>query len=431
MPPKGRSSAVPQQKVAAVMEPIDSLIPWEQNPRKNDQAVDAVVQSIQTFGFGAPLLVRTADRKIIAGHTRYKAAKRLGLTEVPVRWMDLTEAQAKALALADNRLGELAEWDEDLLSTVLRDIKGTAEELIGSIGWDNDELAKILAKGNTPPPNATNDPLPGPLPPDAGTHSKPGGIYALGPHVLVCGDSTDPATWALLDQVRGERPYDMVWTDPPYGVSFKSPGRTNEHEIIANDDLDAEELTAFLRKVFGLMYARTRAGGVWYVASPDGPLRHCFATALLELPTVWRQSFAWVKDTMVFGRSDRHYQHEAIFYGWKEGAAHTWTAGRKKTSVINCKRPRVSDLHPTMKPIELIEECISCHRPKRGDVLVMEPFGGSGSTLIASARQGYRCHAIELSPAYCDVIRDRWTRWAQEAGQDPGPDALLLQRSDT
>jgi site-specific DNA-methyltransferase (adenine-specific) len=414
-------------EVAATWEPIESLVPWVKNPRLNDESVDAVAASIQRFGFGAPVVARRENREIIAGHTRVKAALKLGHTSVPVRFLDISEEEAHALALADNKLAELADWNTDVLSEVLRDFEANAVNF-DNLGWDATELSELLMRGNRPPTNGASDPGPGPLPPDAGTHSKLGTVYQLGPHRLVCGDSSLPETWALLDAERGDRQYDLKWSDPPYGVKYSSIGRTKQHEKIANDDMKDDDLLAFLRKVFAHTYARTRPGGVWYIAAPGGPLHHVFSSALVELPTMYRQGLVWLKDVMVFGRSDRHYQHEAIFYGWKEGAAHTWTAGRKKTSVLEVPRPKKSADHPTMKPLELIEECISCHRPEHGDVLVVEPFCGSGSTLIASARQGYVCHAVELSPAYCDVIRDRWTRWATEAGQDPGPGKLLLQR---
>jgi DNA modification methylase len=446
---------------AATWEEIDSLVPWDKNPRE-DQPIEEVARSIEEFGFGAPLVARREGRQVIAGHTRIKAlrylqeavggwdearrarlAAKLGcpsspeilrrfLGLAPVRLMDLTEDQAKALALADNKLAELAKWDDPKLGAILNELAAIEipPDLLGWSDKDADRLRMLAnhAPGTAPPaPQMVHEGEP---------ISKRGEVYRLGPHVLVCGSSADPAVWAAIDAIRGERGYDLVWTDPPYGVSYASIGRsqaereathkkTKQHAPIENDELTPEQLEAFLESTLGPAYDRTDPGGAWYVAAPGGPAQHAFGCVLTRRPTLWRQSLVWEKDTFVFGRSDRHYRHETIFYGWKEGAGHVWTGGRKRDSVLVVPRPKVSDLHPTEKPVELIEECLICHqRPAKGE-LVLDTFGGSGSTLVAAARLGMVCHTIEFEPMYADVIRERWARLAIELGQDPGPDAIL------
>jgi DNA modification methylase len=450
---------------AATWEPIDSLVPWDKNPRKYEtQPVAEVAESIRRYGFGAPLVAREADRVLIAGHTRLRAAQSLGMTQVPVRFLDVTEQQAHALALADNRLGELAKWDNVAVGGVLAELM--AQDFpIDAIGWterDTEALRGFATRAAADEPPEPREP----------NHTDPvsvaGGVYRLGQHVLVCGDATLPATWDLVDGVRGGATYDLVWTDPPYGISYRSLGRSvsdiggvaerarradkvSEHQLnprggrhgqdrpstekavrkaerfeteIENDELSPAELEPFLRAVFGPAYERTTDGGSWYVAGPSGPARHAFGVVLTELPTLWRHTLIWLKDQFVFGRSDRHYQHEALFYGWKDGAPHVWNGGRARTSVIHCPRPKRADEHPTMKPVELVEECLVTHRTGT-PALVLDPFGGSGTTLLAAARLGMTCHLIELSPGYCDVIRTRWGEYAIANGVEPGPDALF------
>jgi DNA modification methylase len=448
---------VTRRRAAAEWLDVDDLRPWDRNPRVSEsQPVAEVAASIEHLGFGAPIVARRSGRTVIAGHTRLRAvqqllaecptwptdrrqafAVRLGVAEadlestlrrVPVRLVDLDEHEAVALALADNRLGELAGWDSDLLREAL---DGLAEVEIPSelLGWTDRDLAELFpfeADGTT------GEDIDGPT---RQVHEGPalserGRVYRLGPHVLVCGDCRTPDPWVLLDGERGERGYDVVWTDPPYGVAYeamadrpKPKQRAKQHKQIENDGVDLGDLESFLRDVFGFAYERTAPGGSWYVAAPDQPARHPFGTVLLELPTLWRHSIVWVKDLFVLGRSDRHYKHETLFYGWRDGGPHVWTGGRQRTSVIECPRPRASGDHPTEKPVDLVSECLVCHRVS-GAELVLDPFGGSGTTLVAAQQLGMRAHLIEIEPHYCDVIRRRWGNLARSAGIEPGQDAL-------
>lgn len=398
---------------AAEWVPIGDLTPWDRNPRRNDHAVDEVARSIERFGWGAVIIARKADNVVIAGHTRLKAAQKLGMDKVPVRWLDLDPAEAAALALADNKVGELADWDNDVLSEVLRALESDGADLDG-LGFSAEELDALLggpeelpgSEGEDDVPEVQEDP-----------DSVPGGVYELGPHRLVCGDSTDPGAWsaAMPDGEVGA----AMWTDPPYGVSYV--GGTAEALTIANDSLNPEELESFLGAALGEANDRLAPGAVVYVAAPSGNLFAVFGTVLAAMD-LWRHTLVWVKDRFVLGRCDYHYRHESIFYGWKPGGAHAWSSGRDKDSVLEVKRPSANRDHPTMKPVELIVRCLDNHPLKGG--IVIEPFGGSGSTMIAAAQVGARARLIELDPRYCDVIRRRWTRYALKHGLDVGPGGL-------
>lgn len=391
-----------------------TLTAWDKNPRNNDPAVESVAKSIERFGFGAPIVARLEDRMVIAGHTRLKAAALLQLERVPVRFLDISPAEAKALALADNKLGEIAEWDDDLLAEVLRELDADEIDLDG-LGFSDSELDDLLAEPGAGGGGGGEDEAPPVQPGPA--HSKLGKLYELGPHRLVCGDSTSEEAWAAL-LPDGER-LQMVWTDPPYGVAYV--GKTADALTIQNDALDEEQLLSFLQGALGAAAQHSMAGASWYVAAPPGPLFHVFGTVLKDLG-VWRHTLVWAKDRFVLGRCDYHYRHEAVFYGWVPGAAHYFIDDRTQDSVHDIPRPSVSADHPTMKPVALVQKHIE-NSSKRG-WLVGEPFGGSGTTLLACAQTGRIARLIELDPHYCDVIRRRWTTWAREHGQDPGPGAL-------
>jgi len=203
-----------------------------------------------------------------------------------------------------------------------------------------------------------------------------------------------------------------VWTDPPYGVSYV--GKTKDALEIQNDSLDDKDLEDFLRSALSCAFAYTHPGGAWYVAAPPGPLNHCFSVVLKELG-VWRQTLNWIKSQMVLGRSDYHYQHEPIFYGWKPGASHSWHSDRKQTSCLEFDKPQRNGIHPTMKPVELVEYCIT-NSSKPGEI-VLDPFGGSGTTLIACEKSKRQCRTMELDPKYCDVIKNRWEEFTGKKAQ--------------
>lgn len=437
---------------AAVWVPISDLRPWEANPRKIPAAaVRKVKASILRWGWGAPILARRADGMVVAGHTRRLAYLQVlgadashqlpdapGPGMVPVRFGDWSEAEAHALAIADNRLGEEAEWDLDLVAKVLGELHAQDQSIrdLMDTGFEEAEIRKLLKEVEVTRPRDVAPAIePGPA------NSMPGEVYQLGPHRLVCGDSTSTAIWQLL--MAGDVA-DAGWTDPPYGISYKggsgAEATGKERRQIANDDLAPAELQVFLERVFDAVLPHVRPGGAIYVASPSGPLFHAFGAVLLDRG-IWRQTLAWVKDSLVLGRSDYQMAHESIFlgwtpaeieedaseqapviYGWKPGAPHTWQSDRKQTSVLQFARPKKSVDHPTMKPVELVAYCIR-NSTRPGDV-VFDAFGGSGTTLMACAAEGRRARLVELDPHYCDVIRRRFTLWPTENGIEPGSGAL-------
>jgi DNA modification methylase len=333
---------------------------------------------------------------VLGGNMRLKACKAAGLKTVPVVVADhLTESQRREFIVKDN-VG-FGDWDWDALANE----------------WDAGELAAWgleVPHGEQQPSEGLTDPDAVPDAP-AEPVTKVGDRIVLGRHTLVCGDSTDAGAWDLL---LGGRQVGMVWTDPPYGIAYqaneskeslKARNRRTDGLVIENDSRTADELQDFLRGALALAWANTRDGGAWYVASPPGVTFYEFATILKELE-VWRHTLVWAKDQFVFGRSDYHYQHEAIFYGWKEGAAHTWNGDRKQMTLLEFDRPKRSADHPTMKPVELVEYCIG--NSSNPDDLIADPFGGSGTTLLAAERLGRASALIELDPRYCDVIVRRW-----------------------
>jgi site-specific DNA-methyltransferase (adenine-specific) len=405
-----------QVESAAEWVPLEDVRPWKDNPRKNEgEPVRKVKESIQRFGFGAPILARRANGEIIAGHTRWKAAKELGLERVPVRYLDLDPADAHLLALADNRLSEEAQWDDELLGGILADLRAQGAELALS-GFDDKELVKLLAH-----PMDVEEDEDAVAEPPAEPRSKLGEVYELGSHRLMCGDASLVDHWeSLMGGVKA----DLIWTDPPYGVSYvggRSRDPRNRKHVenamtVANDAMTVEQLTAFLRDTLGLASTYVKPGGVWYVAAPPGPPSLAFGQVLTELE-VWRQTLVWVKSAFVFGRSDYHYRHEYIFYGWSPGAAHHALESRTQDTIWefdrNAHSHRTGQVeHPTMKPIGLVERALA-NSSNPGE-LVMDCFAGSGTTLIAADKLQRRACLMELDPGYCDVIRDRWAKWEEK-----------------
>lgn len=408
-----------KMEAAATWEPIDSLTPWDKNPRRNDGAVEQVAHSITRFGFGAPIIARASDRVIIGGHTRYKAAQKLGLDKVPVRFLDLDPAEAAALALADNKLGELAEWDDAGVAAILAELEAQGAPIDG-LGWDDEELQALLGDGLEAAPPSDDAPE---LDEQGEPDSQPGTVYQLGPHRLVCGDSIKADTWEAV--LRGER-LQAIWTDPPYGVSYV--GKTKDALTIKNDELDNDGLDVFLGAAFDSFVSFSAPGAAVYVAAPPGPRGVPFAVQLLQRG-MFRQRLAWVKSVLVLGHSDYHYRHEDIYFGYVPGKSGRlgrggdgWFGDNSQTSVLEFDKPSRNGDHPTMKPIPLVEYCLN-NSTKTGWI-VGDPFGGSGTTLMACAQTGRIARLIELDPRYCDVIRKRWTRYADENGLDAGPGAL-------
>lgn len=397
---------------AAIWERVDALQPWKDNPRKNKGAIGHVAESIKRFGFASPIIARAADKTIIAGHTRYEAAKQLGLEKIPVRYLDLDPADSRLLALADNKIGEIAEWDEDKLEKVMQELLDEGISL-EDIGWSDDELGKIvdelkqeeIKEDEVPEADEEGEP-----------DSKLGEVYELGEHRLICGDSTLPETWEKLMQ--GEKA-DLCITDPPYGIAYE--GGSTKRDMIKNDEQSIEELTSFLDNVFINILANINNGSAVYVFSPNTNRLTSFCIAL-EKNNLFRHTLVWYKDNSTFGRCDYHYRHETIFYGWKEGAGHYFINDRTQDTVLCFDRPSVSKEHPTMKPISIL--CKLIDNSSKKDWVVIDAFGGSGSTLIAAAQTKRRARLVELDPKYCDVIRRRWTQYAKDHDLEVGTGGL-------
>lgn len=406
---------------------IGKIKPFEKNPRRNDDSVDAVANSIKAFGFRAPIIV-DRDLVIIAGHTRWKAAKKLQLKTVPVIIAeDMTEEQAQAYRIADNSAGSASTWDDELLQEILADI-GTDYDMV-DFGLDTEQY---IDTGEFPDDIEDDEP---PAPPKTAV-TKYGQIIHLGEHVLLCGDATRAEDMARLMRAAGidGGGLDMIMTDPPYNVAIE--GETEEHLTIENDDMSDDQFLAFLIKAFGNMGEYLKAGGAFYIwhASMKS---HLFREACEETGLTVKQYLEWIKNIFVMGRQDYQWRHEPCIYGWKEGAPHYFIPIRNLSTVeeqapididalteqeaktllaniikgaptdaIHDKKPAASRDHPTMKPVTLLARLIynSSHQ---GDT-VLDPFGGSGSTMMACEQLHRRCIMMELDPIYCDVIVKRW-----------------------
>lgn len=395
------------EPLAPLAVDIDSLAALDGNPRRGD--VDAVARSLARFGQRKPIVVRASDRQIIAGNHTWQAARQLGWTKIAAVLVDDDTATSQAFALADNRTAELGSYDDALLLELIQAVGNVDPELLGEAGWSEQAIADLIAQVDPGLPDAPpSDDAPEP---PVEPFSKPGDVWVLGGHRVVCGDSTDVGAYGAI---LGDSLADCVWTDPPYGVAVAKVESIEEAKrlrkrtdglTIQNDDLTPDKLEDFLRGCLGAAYTFSKPGGSWYVAAPSGDLFYQFATVLRELG-VWRHTLVWVKDQFTLGRADYHYRHESIFYGWKEGAAHEWFGGRDKDTVLEVARPKRSADHPSMKPIELMTICLNNSAPKGG--VVLDPFGGSGSTLMACEYTGRKARLIELDPRYVDVICRRW-----------------------
>lgn len=376
-----------------IIKGIDEIRPYENNPRVNDGAVGAVAESIREFGFQQPIVV-DRDNVIIAGHTRYKAAKKLGLAEVPVVVAgNLTDEQVRAYRLADNKTGELAEWD---FSALEEELDGIGELDMSLFGFEPKEIKA--------PEEITEDDYEE-EPPEV-PKARLGDIYQLGRHRLMCGDSTDVQSVQKLCQ-GGQA--DLLLTDPPYGVDYT--GKTKDALKIQNDAKTDEALRDMLADAFSAANAVMKPGAVFYIWHAD---LKALAFRLACQMAGWevRQVLIWAKNTMVMGRQDYQWKHEPCLYGWKEGAGHLWASDRKQTTLLEFDRPTKNKEHPTMKPVKLFDYQIQ-NNTKGGDI-VLDLFGGSGTTIIA-CEQDKRCaRVMELDPRYVDVIIDRWEKLTGE-----------------
>ena len=382
-----------------VMLPVSEVRPYEKNPRKNQKAVKFVKASIEKFGFKVPIII-DSNRVVVCGHTRLLAAKSLGMAEVPCIFADdLTDAQIKAFRLADNKVGEFAEWDMDLLGDELDDIFKNSDLDMTDFGFDLSETEEET--------EITEDEVPEEVEPVC----KRGEIWQLGEHRLMCGDSTSAEDVSkLMDGSKA----DLLFTDPPYGVSYEKKTKeilkSKNYTKIQNDDLKLDQFKDFLFDVFTNAKAWLLDSASYYVFSCQGGDQEMMMMRECGIPC--RHQIIWVKDAPVFsmGRLDYDYKHEPILYGWVK--KHNFQRkGEQDKSVWEFKRTE-NKLHPTMKPVPLIANAL-LNSTKDNDI-VLDLFGGSGSTLIACEQLNRKARLMELDPHYCDVIIARWEQLTGE-----------------
>lgn len=397
------------------MKSVDELIPYNKNARMHSDAqVAQIAASITEFGFTNPVLI-DGEKGIIAGHGRLMAAKKLGLKKVPVVILDhLSEMQKKAYIIADNKLAENASWNEEILASELADLKENDFDL-DLIGFEDQELEKIFSslydkdedQEKEEIPEAEENPI-----------SQSGDVWILGNHKLICGDSTDQKTYQTL---LGEELSDMLFTDPPYNVdygnSMKDKVRGNNAKIL-NDNL-GENFSKFLFDFCKNALSVTK--GACYICMSSSEL-HTLQKAFVDAGGKWSTFVIWAKNHFTLGRSDYQRQYEPILYGWKQNNDHYWCGDRNQGDVWYYNKPNKSDLHPTMKPVELCKRAIL--NSSKTDDIILDCFGGSGSTLIASEQTNRRCRMIELDQKYVDVIVKRWQNFTNK-------EAVLLKTGES
>lgn len=370
------------------------------NVRTHDEKnLEAIKGSLARFGQQKPIVVGRGN-VVIAGNGTLVAARALGWPTIAVVRTELAGAEALAYAIADNRTSELAGWDTRALAEQLAALE---REGAAPPGFDAEDLRALAAALVAPPRTdggAAEGDDEGATAPREPAVSALGDVWLLGDHRLVCGDATFEGAWRAL--LQGHRAA-MLWTDPPYGVAYV--GGTEERLTLENDDLEPAALRALLDAAFGHAHRATVAGAPWYVCSPAGPLSLVFGQALLDLG-VLRQQLVWVKDRLVLGQCDFHYRHELIWYGWPRGAAHRPPPDRVRDTVWAFPKPARNALHPTMKPVEMVEYAMTLSSVP-GD-LVVDCFGGGGSALIAAENLGRHARLLELDPVYVDRIVGRW-----------------------
>lgn len=382
---------------------VSDLQPDRRNARKRGRrASQAIEHSLKALGAGRSIVI-DADGHIIAGNGVVENAAKAGITEVQVVQTDgskliavqrtdlllSTDDKAKQLAIADNRTAELAEWEPDVLADL-------SAELDLQPYFTDTELRDITGRSSANDAEADV-----PEPPKESV-TAPGDLYILGDHRLLCGSAVLQSD---VDRLMDGGLAGMVWTDPPYNVAYE--GKSKARLKIENDSMDGDSFRTFLYDSFLSMFAASKPGAAIYVAHADTE-GYNFRGAFNDAGWYFSQCLIWAKQSMVLGRSDYHWRHEPILYGWKSGAAHSWFSDRTQTTVLEFDRPSRNPEHPTMKPVDLVQYCIE-NSSERGDI-VLDLFGGSGTTLIACEATGRRGYLMELDPAYCDVIVARWEK---------------------
>lgn len=374
---------------------IDKLIPYINNARTHSkEQINKLRSSLREFGFINPVIIGR-DYGIIAGHGRVMAAREEGINEVPCVFVDhLTEAQKKAYIIADNRMALDAGWDEELLKVEIEALQAEAFD-ISLTGFGDDELSDLFGKDKDAIEDDDYD-LTAAL--EKAAFVEKGDVWVVGRHRLVCGDATSAEDVALL--MDGKKA-NLIVTDPPYGVSFKS----NSGLTIKNDSMKDEEFYNFLHKSFENMVAHLESGGSAYVFHADTEgltFRKAFIDAGFHLAGVC----IWSKNSLVLGRSDYQWQHEPVLYGFLKNGKHRWYSDRKQTTIWNFNKPKRNENHPTSKPLDLLSYPI--RNSSQENAIVIDTFGGSGSTLMACEQTNRICFTMELDEKYASVILRRY-----------------------
>ena len=390
-----------------VLKNISEVIPYARNPRKN-QAIDKVAASLKEFGFRQPIVV-DKEMVIIAGHTRFAAAQKLGLKEVPVHIADnMTPGQVKAYRIADNRVAQDSEWDLAMLNTEFTDLLDINFDL-DVLGFDPKELEDLIVDKE----GLTEDDWTPPIPPEPQT--KAGDLYILDKHKLLCGDATKTED---VSKLMGDNLADLIVTDPPYNVAYgggraalsSAPwARVKAHGAIMNDDMTPDEFNIFIDKCFDNYHKYLKDLASVYVFHGDSKTE-----AKITFETYFAKYFTksctliWNKGSAGLGYSDYRPSHEPILYGWKKGkGSHYWCGDKTKKTVLDYSKGNTRDyVHPTQKPVGILTELIK--NSSKGQDIVIDFFSGSGSTLISCEKLDRVFFGLEYDPKYCDVIIKRW-----------------------
>lgn len=405
------------------MADVNTLVPHPMNPNKHgERQIEMLAKIIKYQGFRNPIVVSKRSGFIVAGHGRLMAAQKLGLTEVPVDEQDFKDEAAEfSHLIADNKIAELAEHDDNAMIDGIKTLGIEDFELLGLDGFELPVLVEA---------QCDEDDVPEAVEP----RTKLGDVWRLGRHRLLCGDSTNVVA---VDALMAGEKADMVFTDPPYGISLghetkeqaRARNRRTDGLKVANDDLHGDELEQFLTDALSSVDCVLVEGGAFYVCSPiDAEVRK-FISAIEKVGWHYQSGLVWNKSSLSLSRHDYHPKHEIIHYGWKAGAAHKWVADRKQTTVFDFDKPSRSEHHPTTKPVELVEYYVS--NVTNSGAKVVDVFGGSGSTLIACEKTNRKCFMMELDPHYCDVIVARWEKYTGKKAElvTPPPEEFSLAQT--
>lgn len=388
---------------------ISALHPDPANPRQIGKSeLEALTRSIGEFGLVDPIIARRDDKIVIGGHQRLQAARKLGLQTVPVIFLDIDESKARLLNVALNKIS--GEWDDELLARLLDNLGDQVDPTL--TGFDESEIEGLLKtldarekKDRTESfdfaeaiENARKAP-----------RTAPGDVWVLGDHRLICGDAT---YLSAVTELFGNSKASMAFTDPPYGVDYGSHGKSKRRKKMVNDALPHDEWESFCRG-WSANLLQSVNGAIYICMSGQEWPTVC--RILAEESAHWSTTIIWAKDRFTLGRSDYQREYEPIWYGWRDGAKHHWCGDRDQGDVWQIPRPSDSELHPTMKPLKLVERAIE-NSSERGDI-VLDLFMGSGSTLIACERTGRVSYGIEIDPHYCDIVVARWESFTGEKAE--------------